>query len=192
MDLNSKILTGFNRTQSAWQRQLSKAIYLLMPPRWIRDFLANRHAPETRKLIEMYKNVAIKDPRFCLTLPYWDKQTDIQAMVVCLRNPASSINSLKRRQNIPTPLGRRFWKKHMEGLFDFVAKKRHERNIVVIDLDKLVSADNESLLQEINTKLNLGKTIPEMQSALKEVFERRLLRSQVKQSYRLRLNVCCH
>jgi len=88
------------------------------PPRWERDpgLVPFRDAAR-RALGEIAGDAprwGFKDPRCSITLPFWQTVTDDLDYVVCLRDPAQVVASMKRRyQHAPRdqrlPLGSRIW-----------------------------------------------------------------------------------
>jgi hypothetical protein len=68
-------------------------------------------------------NIAVKDPRFCLTLPHWRANANITDCVVVIRHPKEVMLSLRRRQKVPQWLGFRFWEYHMANLLSALPSK---------------------------------------------------------------------
>jgi hypothetical protein len=54
-----------------------------------------------------------KDPRSCLTLPFWQTLLPPMRYVVCLRNPLSVARSLQRRDGMPIGKGGNLWLLHV-------------------------------------------------------------------------------
>ncbi|MBW1974201.1 MAG: sulfotransferase domain-containing protein [Deltaproteobacteria bacterium] len=50
-----------------------------------------------------------KDPRTCLTLPFWQRILPPMKYVICLRNPVDVAKSLERRDKFPLEKGVRLW-----------------------------------------------------------------------------------
>ena len=50
-----------------------------------------------------------KDPRTCLTLPFWQKLLPPMRYVICLRNPVDIARSLERRNNFSFEKGSKLW-----------------------------------------------------------------------------------
>ncbi len=60
-----------------------------------------------------YNGMIIKEARFCLTLPAWQKYgAKIEKIIVCLRDPHQVANSLKRRNNISLKRAYSLWLEH--------------------------------------------------------------------------------
>jgi hypothetical protein len=54
-----------------------------------------------------------KDPRTCLTLPFWQRLLPPMRYVICLRNPVDVSRSLERRDNFPFEKGVQLWLAHV-------------------------------------------------------------------------------
>lgn len=50
-----------------------------------------------------------KDPRTCLTLPFWQRLLPQMRYIVCLRDPVAVARSLERRDGLSTPESCRLW-----------------------------------------------------------------------------------
>jgi GT2 family glycosyltransferase len=62
-----------------------------------------------------------KDPRTCLTLPFWQQLLPPLRYVVCLRNPADVARSLKLAQDIPTEKAMDLWHMYTKAAVDYSA-----------------------------------------------------------------------
>lgn len=56
-----------------------------------------------------------KDPRTCLTLPFWQQLLPSMQYVICIRNPVDVARSLERRDNFTFEKGVRLWLSHMQS-----------------------------------------------------------------------------
>lgn len=130
IDLNSRLLTGFQRTGGTVASILSQVRYLTLPSRRTIDRRAGRREDEIARLAHELQDVAVKDPRFCVTLGAWEPF--VNSVVVCLRHPDSVARSLRRRQRIPRTLALRFWDYHAEGLLDLPVEE-----VLYVDFDAL-------------------------------------------------------
>lgn len=165
IDLNSRILTGFPRTQQKSAALLSQVRYLTFPSRDGVRRRSERLSHEVRQLSHALGDMAVKDPRFCLTHPAWEPY--IQKMVVCLRHPTSVARSLHRRQRIPLRLGLRFWEYHAEGLVT-----RSPAQTVYVDFDALSDTHTASSeLVRLVAFLNLDLTESQIMDRFRERFE---------------------
>jgi len=140
MDLNSRMITGLDRTGSSVGALLGQARYLTEPD--LETILARGplFADEMRVIRDETRDGAIKDPRLCLTWSAWADVVDVTSAVVCIRHPFEVADSLRRRQRIPTPIGLRFWRYHMRAL-----QTRTPPGVVVVDLDSLMVAHGPEL-----------------------------------------------
>lgn len=142
VDLNSRILTGFPRTQGRISPLVSQIRYLLVPSAAGVRRRARRLRQETVALAKQLDGIAVKDPRFCLTLDAWaDFAT---AYVVCLRHPAAVARSLHRRQRVPVKLALRFWDRHAEALLAAPAA-----TTLYLDFDALTGEDTPGELGRV-------------------------------------------
>ena len=140
MDLNSRMITGLDRTRSKVAALLGQVRYLSEPGL---DRILSRgplFADEMRTISDETNDGAIKDPRLCLTWSAWAEVVDVDAAVVCIRHPHEVADSLRRRQKIPMPIGLRFWRYHTRALRD-----RTPPGTVVVDLDSLMVAPGNEL-----------------------------------------------
>lgn len=55
----------------------------------------------------------IKDPRFCLTLPYWRPYLTPKVMVLAIRHPAAIAHSLQLRNGLAPEYGLALWEHYM-------------------------------------------------------------------------------
>lgn len=63
-----------------------------------------------------------KDPRLCLTLPFWrDLGVDVGAAFIVVRNPLETSRSLGRRDRLSHPLGLALWEIYMRSATTVVA-----------------------------------------------------------------------
>jgi hypothetical protein len=167
VDINSRLITGFNRTTSTISSAASQAGYLL----WSSERSMKRRAsvlqPEISRLSRALDGLAVKDPRFCLTLPAWSQAVD--DCVVCLRPPAEVALSLKRRQHVPLPVGFRFWDRHAQGLLDHAPARS-----LYIDFTGLAGSDPSVELARIDRHFELGLGPAELSRRFEAKFQRRL------------------
>jgi GT2 family glycosyltransferase/glycosyltransferase involved in cell wall biosynthesis len=87
-----------------------------LSPRWFADpRLAPQRARARDLLTQMAADapgdrlVAVKDPRFSLTLPFWRELVDIVHVVHCLRAPCDVASSLQRRNGFERPRSEALW-----------------------------------------------------------------------------------
>jgi Sulfotransferase family len=61
---------------------------------------------------------AIKDPRFCITLPLWKKNLPNALIIVCVRHPMEIAKSLEKRNGIPLSVGCALWESYTRALIE--------------------------------------------------------------------------
>ncbi len=64
-----------------------------------------------------------KDPRTCLTLPFWQKLLPPMRYVICLRNPVDVARSLERRNNFSFEKGIQLWLTHVTSALQHTANQ---------------------------------------------------------------------
>lgn len=163
VDLNSKLITGIPKTRSRLHSILSQCVYMTMPERISIERRSGRYAEELNRLAADCAGLAVKDPRFCLTLPVWLNHCEVEKIIVCIRHPAKVARSLKSRQQLPRGLALRFWAYHIRSLLErlplqktwFFDVDRFSSNRDVQRLDEAlrflnVSADDKCLADIVN------------------------------------------
>ncbi|HEX5053509.1 MAG TPA: hypothetical protein VFZ65_17150 [Planctomycetota bacterium] len=151
MDANSRIITGLPRNRSRWLAVLSKVVYVTMPGNARIEARARKVRPAIAALAGQYHDRALKDPRFCLTLRFWDQCAPIERVVVCLREPTAVVASLSRRNRLPAHLGFRFWQYHMQALLQQLPLDR----AVFVDMDRLAIERDAHELEPVRRFLRL-------------------------------------
>jgi hypothetical protein len=135
MDVNSRLITGLPRFASPLVTWLSKVAYVRMPgPRAIAA-RAERCRAAVVALAQRHRGGAVKDPRFCLTLRFWQQWTAVDRVVVCVRHPSAVVESMVRRHWLPRRLGARFYAWHIDALLD----QLDDRSAQIVDVDRLVA-----------------------------------------------------
>ena len=163
IDLNSRLLTGFERTHGGVASLLSQVRYLTLPsPRAI-ERRARALANDIAALAQTLDGIAVKDPRFCLTLGAW--QEHVTASIVCLRHPMAVARSLRRRQRVPLPLSLRFWDHHAGALLD-----APRDTTLYLDFDALSSGDPADELARVLRFLDLDVSLDDAVAAFGEQF----------------------
>lgn len=88
---------------------------------------------------------AWKDPRLCLTLPFWQQVlTGPLAMVVCLRNPLEIAASLRDRNGFGLPYGLALWERYLRSLWGHL----EGHPVLVLDYGTVL-ASPESVIGEL-------------------------------------------
>ena len=119
VDLNSRAITGFDRTTGKPTQIASQMSYLVQSGLGGTERVSKRIdslSDSVRDLGSKLESHAVKDPRFCLTFDAWERLAPIDGLVVALRHPSASVASLEKRNRIPSALGHRFWRWHMESI----------------------------------------------------------------------------
>ncbi len=91
-----------------------------------RPLPAGLHAPMERIVAELTAHApfAVKDPRFCLTLPYWLPLFRTPPLILlALRHPAAVADSLTRRNQMPPEQGLALWESYMAQAQRHIAGK---------------------------------------------------------------------
>lgn len=114
--INEEILARFG---GAWDRPPA------LPQDWERDARLDDLRARARRLIASDFLAAPlwgwKDPRCCLTLPFWRDLVGPLHCVLVLRNPSDVAASLASRNGIGVEQAARLWLSHVEGSFRHAA-----------------------------------------------------------------------
>lgn len=172
MYLNSRIVTGFSRTQNSLQTLMCKIVYSTMPNMSKVKKRAKKYEDEIIRLGLKYDDIAVKDPRFCLTLNCWQKYANIDKCVICLRHPLETVMSLYYREHYPMWLGFKFWEYHISNLMTHFPLT----NCLLIDFNKLASDNYEQELVLIKEFFGFEFSINEMSEQYRSCFSPHLLR----------------
>lgn len=154
VDLNSRIITGLPRSRREPVAWLSKVAYLRMPGAAAIEARGERQRGAIEQLGERYAALAVKDPRFCVTLRFWLRWTQVQHVVVCMRHPASVIASMHRRHWLPLNVGARFYAWHVDTLAEHLPA-----HAVFVDVDAL-AAGRAAELDTLRAALGLSAGPP--------------------------------
>lgn len=144
VDINSRAVTGFERTSQTSSQVASQIAYLARCGRGDSARINRRMAtmgPQLEAIASETIDHFVKDPRFCLTLSGWQNATPIDGLVVALRHPSASVASLQRRNKLPPALGHRFWRWHMRSILPHI----DERTLVLRQEDLVGDRLDESL-----------------------------------------------
>jgi hypothetical protein len=144
VDLNSRIITGHNRTTSRLAAVRSQVSYLRMPSGTQLDARLQAAADDASELGDSLRGLFVKDPRFCITAPAWTTTGNVTGLVVALRHPSASVASLRRRNRLPTSVGHRFWRWHMEQVLPLIGPET-----LVVRQDTLTGPDHATEVDRI-------------------------------------------
>ncbi|GAB4448684.1 MAG: hypothetical protein Kow00120_18860 [Anaerolineae bacterium] len=122
---------------------------------------AQRQAASIQEAARKYKGKAVKDPRFCLTLPAWLRYgAGIDRILICLRDPIQVAQSIWKRNHVATWYGLQLWYIHNKTLLDHIA------GIPVWYADYGSIMDPETSVGELRRALRfLGYEFPEAELA---------------------------
>ena len=93
-----------------------------------------------------------KDPRTCLTLPFWVPIIRPTAALFVIRDPGAIAASLKRRSNIPTSVGLALWERYTRSALQ-VARGLP---VVVVRYEEVTSDPERGVLSLIDAFAKLG------------------------------------
>jgi GT2 family glycosyltransferase/glycosyltransferase involved in cell wall biosynthesis len=112
-----------------------------------------------------------KDPRTCLTLPFWRRLLPPLRSIICLRSPIEVARSLQQRNDFSTEKAARLWLQHMKAALENTAS--HPRLLVFYE-DML--SDWYGELQRFAAFLGHPELAeqPEIQSAVREFIDQNL------------------
>jgi hypothetical protein len=100
-----------------------------LPPGWEQsEDLAPLHDRARRALGRRFAaspQWAWKDPRACITLPFWQRLSSGLRYVICLRNPVDIAHSLRAREGEEAPLERHVldWLRHTASALTYTADR---------------------------------------------------------------------
>lgn len=111
VEINDQILAVFN---GAWDCPP------VVPPGWETSAQVQPLQTQAAQLVESFSNKEYwgwKDPRTCLTLPFWQPLLPELKVIICLRNPLSVVASLrKRNEYMSDQFGFNLWETYYERL----------------------------------------------------------------------------
>ena len=89
------------------------------PPSWPRDPRLQDLREKARQLLtEHFEAEPVwgwKDPRTCLTIPFWQDLIGSMGYVMCVRNPGAVVASLTRRDGMSPEKAERLWLAHVQS-----------------------------------------------------------------------------
>lgn len=112
-DLNEDILAtlGDAPLHAAWRWPPP------LPQGWERKILLDPHRHTAKEILKRsFTGPALwgwKDPRNCLTLPFWQRLVPDMRYVICVRHPIDVANSLQARNDMPHEESLRLWLRYM-------------------------------------------------------------------------------
>lgn len=159
INLNNKIILGKQLSEDYIQKNVSKffprLVNNLMSKKWKYLFFPNQnelksnfktiYANKEFDFIERKKELFVKDPRFCLTIRFWQSIYDIDYIFFAFRNPLSVASSIYKRDGLPKFIGLKLWEYHIKTFFENV---KDGTKIKLINFDNFSQESTYSL--EIN------------------------------------------
>jgi hypothetical protein len=141
VDLNDKILEHF---EGSW----------IDPFSFLKNYRTSEvFAQEIQTLItefSRHNHFALKDPRFCLTLPEWIDFLDHPKMLVCVRHPDEVAQSILSRDHIPLQVSLSVREIYYSTLYEVLQNQEY------FQLDyNLLLKDPEPVLKNLFTFLDL-------------------------------------
>src|SRR5688572_6656025 len=166
VSLNDAILERFGGT---WDEPP------LLPSNWGQSSLIDDLKQSAQRLIEeQFSGVPLwgwKDPRTCLTLPFWQQLLPEMRYVICLRNPSDVASSLKSRNGFSAEKSSRLWFRYALSAFQHTEGK--PRVIVFYeDLMKNSLRETERLAEFLGTSERLQQGY--VQTVIQEFVEKGL------------------
>lgn len=108
-----------------------------------------RFAESISTVSDKYEGKVVKEVRFCLTLPAWQKYgAHFDRILVCLREPLEVAMSVRKRRRVPLSTGYKLWCLHNERLLE------NARNIPLWFINYHNLLDSDRFGQEIGSALD--------------------------------------
>ena len=169
VDLNSRLITGFGRTDGGWKSLASQVVYLGPG----RDSAITRRAAKFQAEMSMLgvknRQIFVKDPRFCLTLDAWTALGEVEGVIVAVRHPTEVANSLLKRQRVPLRVGYRFWSRHITRLLASAPT-----DALYIDYAKLAGAEALDEVQRLANYVGVEESREQLATRIDGIFDAQL------------------
>jgi hypothetical protein len=114
---------------------------------------------ETRSIVTLMNQHPLwvmKDPRQCLTLPYWLQALETPTCILVHRDPLAVAHSLRKRNRFPLAVGLALWEFYTHRLLQSVAGQR----VVQISYEALI-ADPQQQAAELIAALDASGLTPD-------------------------------
>jgi glycosyltransferase involved in cell wall biosynthesis len=106
--------------------------------------------------LDMHGPWVMKDPRLCLTLPFWFSVLSAPVCVIVTRHPLEIAASLWRRDALPLPYALALWERYyVEALIN-----SHGMPRVIVNYHDLVQRPAQTLAAVIDDLLRVGTLLP--------------------------------
>jgi len=118
MEINIEIIRFFSNKISDWNTRIT------FPENWQKIQKIKNIKKRAIKLVKdfdsRYQSWGWKDPRNCITLPFWQEILGNRLKyIIVLRQPIDIANSLLKRNNYPVTQGLLLWDKYMTNAITF-------------------------------------------------------------------------
>ena len=160
-DFNDRILAKFG---GEWEEPPR------LPPGWERSPKMTALESEARELFESVhptEDWVWKDPRTCLTLPFWNRIVQPTAALFVTRDPGAIAASLKRRSNIPTSVGLALWERYTRSAL----RVAHGLPVVVVRYEDMTSDPEQGVSALVDAfaeiGIDLNRSIPEAAGSIR-------------------------
>lgn len=159
IQINNQILST-GRASWDWPQPLAHEFWEKGQATYHRKWV--EHSAEMLNRLEAQRPWALKDPRFCLTLPFWKSLAPSAQYLVCLRNPFEVAHSLSQRHHLSENFGIQLWQQYYERLLSETQPSQR----LVIDYHALLENSGQQVSRLIDwLEANVGHE--ELVSALK-------------------------
>jgi hypothetical protein len=144
----------------------------LMPDEWEKSPVIDDLRNDARQLIEeQFSSLNLwgwKDPRTCLTLPFWQQFVSNAHYVLCLRNPVDVANSLQQRNEFPAEKSFQLWSTYVCSALKYTDGKPR-LTVFFEDLIRSPSQEIKRIAEFLEQPEDVGK-----RDALKSLIESEL------------------
>ena len=94
-----------------------KLAYFSLPSNKTIEKRGEKISDELSRIVMKYDNSIVKENRFCVTLPAWQKAgLNLDGVIICLRNPLNIVQEIWERNRVPQLIGFQLWYKHLNRL----------------------------------------------------------------------------
>ena len=104
----------------------------------------------------------LKDPRMCLTFPYWEKYLTDPVIIIPFRSPVAVARSLNNRDHFPLEFSLALWQEYLTSAI--IASKKFP--VVYVEYEKLLESPLEESRELFATLSSLGVSGLEFPSEL--------------------------
>ncbi len=134
---------------------------------------AERQQGSIRELARIYEQVAIKDPRFSLTVAAWARYVPINRILYCYRHPYEVARSIQKRYHLPMEVGYHLWHGHVVSFFQQVKGLP----LIMVNYEGYFGADPLAEVQRLYAYAGRKYNPGEAQAVLDRVLDPKLKRN---------------